>query len=567
MAKNVKVEILAQDKTARAFNSARERAKGLTSVLNTLATVGVGAAVGLGAAFVKVQKDLDKLGKSAKDAQIGVETFQKWQFAASQSGVSAEEFAASLGRAQKRIGEFAARGTGAAAKSLEKLGVSLRTVDGDMRDQESILRDYFRALDSLGSAQERTSAITDLFGANARKMTLAFGQGTEVIEDFERQAESLGLVISGNTIAAAEKFNDQLDILQRVLQGKIAENMGKIAPSIIAVTEAAIELIPVIADATSSLLELFGIGKKAELLDSLGDLNSELFFVDQKIKNLTPMKGGLLDFFGGSATESLAELERNKKQILSRRDTIFSEISAIDKPVFQPRFTNSSTETFNDQPSLALLPSTTQAEKNDFYKIQTEMFNFQSNLFFAKLEQTQELKDAQNKAAEEQLKLNQKIYEDSKASFQDLFQDNMVMAAETGFKSVLDSWARTLQQMMFKALSSGIFDLLAGIGGGGSGSFGGLFKSVFGGFKADGGSVSRGKSYIVGERGPELFAPNQSGSIIPNAQDSGGINIVNNIDASGGGADVDQRIRVAVTAAGQQTVASVQDLLRRRRLV
>jgi hypothetical protein len=567
MAKNVKVEILAQDKTARAFKSARERAKGLTSVFKTLAKVGVGAAVGLGAAFVKVQKDLDKLGKSAKDAQIGVETFQKWQFAASQSGVSAEEFAASLGRAQKRIGEFAARGTGAAAKSLEKLGVSLRTVDGDMRDQESILRDYFRALDSLGSAQERTSAITDLFGANARKMTLAFGQGTEVIEDFERQAESLGLVISGNTIAAAEKFNDQLDILQRVLQGKIAENMGKIAPSIIAVTEAAIELIPVIADATSSLLQLFGIGKKAELLDSLGDLNSELFFVDQKIKNLTPMKGGFLDFFGGSATESLAELERNKKQILSRRDTIFSEISAIDKPVFQPRFTNSSTETFNDQPSLALLPSTTQAEKNDFYKIQTEMFNFQSNLFFAKLEQTQELKDAQNKAAKEQLKLNQKIYEDSKASFQDLFQDNMVMAAETGFKSVLDSWARTLQQMMFKALSSGIFDLLAGIGGGGFGSFGGLFKSVFGGFKADGGSVSRGKSYIVGERGPELFAPNQSGSIIPNAQDSGGINIVNNIDASGGGADVDQRIRVAVTAAGQQTVASVQDLLRRRRLV
>lgn len=566
MAKNVKVEILAQDKTARAFKSARERAKGLTSVFKTLAKVGVGAAVGLGAAFVKVQKDLDKLGKSAKDAQIGVETFQKWQFAASQSGVSAEEFAASLGRAQKRIGEFAARGTGAAAKSLEKLGVSLRTVDGDMRDQESILRDYFRALDSLGSAQERTSAITDLFGANARKMTLAFGQGTEVIEDFERQAESLGLVISGNTIAAAEDFNDQLDILQRVLQGKIAENMGKIAPSIIAVTEAAIELIPVIADATSSLLELFGIGKKAELLDSLGDLNSELFFVDQKIKNLTPMKGGLLDF-GGSVTESLAELERNKKQILSRRDTIFSEISAIDKPVFQPRFTNSSTEKFVDQPSLALLPSTTQAEKNDFYKIQTEMFNFQSNLFFAKLEQNQELKDAQNKAAEEQLKLNQKIYEDSKASFQDLFQDNMVMAAETGFKSVLDSWARTLQQMMFKALSSGIFDLLAGIGGGGSGSFGGLFKSVFGGFKADGGSVSRGKSYIVGERGPELFAPNQSGSIIPNAQDSGGINIVNNIDASGGGADVDQRIRVAVTAAGQQTVASVQDLLRRRRLV
>lgn len=40
----------------------------------------------------------------------------------------------------------------------------------------------------------------------------------------------------------------------------------------------------------------------------------------------------------------------------------------------------------------------------------------------------------------------------------------------------------------------------------------------FGGFRAAGGPVSHGSSYIVGERGPELFTPGRSGSITPNHQ-------------------------------------------------
>ena len=38
----------------------------------------------------------------------------------------------------------------------------------------------------------------------------------------------------------------------------------------------------------------------------------------------------------------------------------------------------------------------------------------------------------------------------------------------------------------------------------------------FGGFRAMGGPVSAGRSYIVGERGPEVFMPSSSGNIIPN---------------------------------------------------
>ena len=34
--------------------------------------------------------------------------------------------------------------------------------------------------------------------------------------------------------------------------------------------------------------------------------------------------------------------------------------------------------------------------------------------------------------------------------------------------------------------------------------------------RADGGDVKKGVPYITGERGPELFVPDQSGTIVPN---------------------------------------------------
>ena len=59
------------------------------------------------------------------------------------------------------------------------------------------------------------------------------------------------------------------------------------------------------------------------------------------------------------------------------------------------------------------------------------------------------------------------------------------------------------------------------------------------GFMANGGAVSKGSPYIVGENGPELFVPNQTGQVTQNARgtDMGGTTTVNfninTVDASG----------------------------------
>ena len=56
---------------------------------------------------------------------------------------------------------------------------------------------------------------------------------------------------------------------------------------------------------------------------------------------------------------------------------------------------------------------------------------------------------------------------------------------------------------------------------------GSVIDKIFGGGKAAGGPVNAGTTYLVGERGPELFTPSGSGSIIPNHKLGGGGGSVN----------------------------------------
>jgi len=61
-------------------------------------------------------------------------------------------------------------------------------------------------------------------------------------------------------------------------------------------------------------------------------------------------------------------------------------------------------------------------------------------------------------------------------------------------------------------------------------SFGGIFSNLPG--LANGGPASAGRSYLVGEKGPEIFTPKRSGTVIPNSQIGGSGGIVNNINVN-----------------------------------
>lgn len=77
--------------------------------------------------------------------------------------------------------------------------------------------------------------------------------------------------------------------------------------------------------------------------------------------------------------------------------------------------------------------------------------------------------------------------------------------------------------------------------------------------KAIGGPVQGGKPYIVGERGPEMFVPSRSGSIVPNGGLGGGMTI--NVDARGS-ADpgaVRAQVELGIAQAAPYIIAAAQN--------
>lgn len=135
---------------------------------------------------------------------------------------------------------------------------------------------------------------------------------------------------------------------------------------------------------------------------------------------------------------------------------------------------------------------------------------------------------------------------------------------------VLMDIARQLLQIF--VIEQAISALRGVLGGGGGGGFGGgvsfnpsafSMPSLLG--RATGGPVNNGSPYIVGERGPELFVPNSSGTIIPNNRLGGGggdVSVTVNVDASGSQVQGDQgqakALGSAISAAVQAEIVKQQ---------
>jgi len=166
---------------------------------------------------------------------------------------------------------------------------------------------------------------------------------------------------------------------------------------------------------------------------------------------------------------------------------------------------------------------------------------------------------------QEQLKTNKKLLETDKDR---IIQADKLRQAQAKIDSLYSSIASTVETGLVDAIEGAI---------NGTKTLGDVARSVFseiqrslirfgvnaflgglpgigGFFRAEGGPVSRGRSYIVGERGPELFTPGSSGMITPNHQLSGGsTSVVVNVDASGssveGDEDEGRALGIALSAA------------------
>jgi len=142
------------------------------------------------------------------------------------------------------------------------------------------------------------------------------------------------------------------------------------------------------------------------------------------------------------------------------------------------------------------------------------------------------------KKQEDQIKKNQEATKALKEKFMEIGQSvedgivsNLADAVE-GTKTLAQAAVSVLNDLKRKLIEVAIQQAVSGIGG----KIGGFLGKVFGGGKAAGGPVAANKSFVVGEKGPEILTMGSSrGFITPNNQIGGSTtNIVNvSVDASG----------------------------------
>lgn len=136
------------------------------------------------------------------------------------------------------------------------------------------------------------------------------------------------------------------------------------------------------------------------------------------------------------------------------------------------------------------------------------------------------------------------------------------MKAGDAIKQFALNFVKSIAQMVAQAAAMRLIQAFLG------GTTGGSVKSApgIGGVKMAGGSVAGGYTYLVGERGPELFTAPGAGRIVPNAELGGGMQVVVNQNAPGvvvRSQQIDERtVMLAVNMSREQVAADFAESTR-----
>lgn len=184
--------------------------------------VGVLAALGvsqIGQAFSAITERLDGLGKAAQKIGIPVDQLSKLEYAAKLADVPIEGLQAAVGKLSKGLAEFQATGKGDAGAALRAIGVSATTSNGQLRPTIEIIQDIAARFAMYEDSANKTALAMALFGKAGADMIPLLNGGRQGLADASAEAERFGIVVSGESAAAAELLNDNMVRLQTAGQG------------------------------------------------------------------------------------------------------------------------------------------------------------------------------------------------------------------------------------------------------------------------------------------------------------------------------------------------------------
>lgn len=551
MAQDLKIDIVATDKTGAAFRSVQSGMSGIqtsaSSLFTKISAVSAAlAAVGVGSALRGLIDAGDKLDELSKRTSIAVETLSALTNNAKLAGVSQEELGSGIIKLSRSIAE-AVSGAGEQRQAFDNLGVAIRDANGKIRPTVDILADVAAGFQDAEDGAIKTQYAVALFGKSGANFIEFLNTGREGVQ-------ALGASISTEFADQSATFMDNLDRIGQRIQSTISEKAA-----------------PFLAFMNRQIEEAVRLDKMTRVGAGRGVVNPEFVVPEKsKVKPLTPL-----------SKENTKEEKDNAKEIASAYQQISDEVFKLvngerELAIFQFARKGASVEEialYTEQlDKLAQLKEAQKANEEEAKQYaEQDKLNRQSrndllekgkqlydetrtpleklNIAEAELLRLLELGiidfDVYSRAVMQANEAMDKLAKDGEDQFADLeaairgwgneftnIMANAVMTGKLSFKDLANSVISDLLRMSIQAtITKPLLDL--GMG------FLGIQPA---GKRAMGGPVTSGQPYLVGEQGPEIFMPANSGTIIPNGQ-SGGVVVNQTIQVTTG---VQQTVRAEV---------------------
>ena len=192
---------------------------GRLSAFLGLLGAGAGGAVATAFSLAQGAADIgDEVAKTARQLGLGAEALQEYRYAAKMSGVDQALLDKGMLRFSANIAD-AAKGNKALAKDFASLGIRLKDTSGNFRSMDDVFTDTVEAISKLESPMERSRAAMKLFGRSGIDMTRLFEIGADGMIELREEARRTGHVMSQRAADFSEIFGDNVERLQKRLEG------------------------------------------------------------------------------------------------------------------------------------------------------------------------------------------------------------------------------------------------------------------------------------------------------------------------------------------------------------
>lgn len=214
-----------------------------------------GAAIAAGSVAVAIQRTADKFNDLgdvvSRVGNATVKELDRLGYVAELTGSDANTATASFENLSRTIGE-AAQGIGRGAVVFEKLGLSAKDAQGNVKTTTQVLDEIKVKIKDLSKAEQ--SAYIQRLGLDRSMIGMLTSDTTEIIDQYNKRTEALGI----NVDEAAElgaKYNDAIKVTERGFDDIITAFVLRVLPSITTAIERVSKLIDENAGLINSYVE------------------------------------------------------------------------------------------------------------------------------------------------------------------------------------------------------------------------------------------------------------------------------------------------------------------------